>query len=172
MFIWAYSLTDRITGFGPVGRGSIPRKPVLKMVKLKDKNILAGFAILIGTTVGAGVLGIPYVTAKAGFFVGLIYIILIGFFIMLINLYLGEIILRTKGKHQIGGYAKKYFGKRGKNMVNFAFIFGVYSALVAYTFGIAESFSFLFFGNSSYSIFFGLGFAFFMSFLLWRGSKT
>ena len=29
--LWAYSLTDRIIGFGPVDRGSIPRRPIHKV---------------------------------------------------------------------------------------------------------------------------------------------
>lgn len=142
------------------------------MVETRTKKFLAGLAILIGTTIGAGVLGIPYVTAKAGFLISLVYILLIGLIIVLVSLYLGEIVLRTKGNHQLGGYAEKYFGKKGKLIVNFAMIFGTYAAIVAYIFGVGESFSFLFFANSFYSILFGLGFALFMSFLLWRGLKA
>ena len=82
-------------------------------MNLKTKTFIAGLAILIGTAIGAGILGIPYVVAKSGFLIGLGYIILLGLIILLVNLYLGEIILRTKGKHQLGGYAKKYLGKTG-----------------------------------------------------------
>ncbi len=38
-YSWAYSLTDRIPGFGPVDRGSIPRKPVLVCVLPKLSKI-------------------------------------------------------------------------------------------------------------------------------------
>ena len=138
----------------------------------QSKGFYAGLAILIGTCIGAGVLGIPYVVAKAGFLVGLGYILLIGLIIIFVNLYLGEIILRTKGKHQLPGYAEKYLGKKGKVFMQFALIFGIYSAIVAYIFGIGESFSFLFFGDSSYSLLIGIVFAGFMSLLLWRGLKA
>jgi len=138
----------------------------------KTKKFLAGLAVLIGSAIGAGVLGIPYVASKAGFLVGVGYILLIGSIIFVVNLYLGEIILRTKGKHQLGGYAAKYLGKKGRFFMNFAIAFLVYAAIVAYTFGIAESFSFLFFGDSSYSILIGVVFAMFMSTLLWRGLKA
>ena len=37
-----------------------------------NKKILTGTSILIGTCVGAGVLGIPYVAAQSGFIVALI----------------------------------------------------------------------------------------------------
>ncbi|MBI2004334.1 GerAB/ArcD/ProY family transporter [Candidatus Pacearchaeota archaeon] len=138
----------------------------------KTKTFLAGISILIGTAIGAGVLGIPYVVAKSGFLIGAIHILLIGAIILLANLYLGEIMLRTKGKHQLGGYAKKYLGKTGSFFMSFAFIFGVYSAILAYLIGISESFSFLFFNNFNYAILIGILFGIFMSYLLWRGLKA
>lgn len=57
-------------------------------MNLKTKTFLAGISILIGTAIGAGVLGIPYVVSKSGFLVGAIHIILIGAIILLANLYL------------------------------------------------------------------------------------
>jgi len=141
-------------------------------METKTKKFFTGLAILIGTAIGAGVLGIPYVVARAGFLVGLGYILLVGLIIIFINLYFGEIILRTKGRHHLPGYAEKYLGKKGKVFMQFALIFGIYSAIVAYIFGVGESFSFLFFGDSSYSLLIGFVFACFMSFLLWRGLKA
>lgn len=138
---------------------------------VKENKFLSGIAILIGTIIGAGVLGIPYVVARAGLVLGIIYILLLGFIVLLINLYLGEVILRTKGKHHLQGYAEKYLGKKGKFFMNLAVIFVVYSAIIAYTLGIGESFSFLFFGNFDYSILIGLAFALFMSLLIAKGLK-
>ena len=138
----------------------------------KNKTFLAGISILIGTAIGAGVLGIPYVVAKSGFLIGAIHILLIGAIILLANLYLGEIVLRTKGKHQLGGYARKYLGKTGSFFMSFAIIFSVYSAIIAYLVGISGSFSFLFFGNFNYAILIGILFGVFMSYLLWRGLKA
>ncbi len=138
----------------------------------KNKLFLAGTSILIGTAIGAGILGIPYVVAKSGFLIGLVHLLLLGAIILLTNLYLGEIILRTNGKHQLGGYAKKYLGKTGKFFMSFAFIFGIYSAILAYLVGISESFSFLFYGNFNYSILIGILFGVFMSYLLFRGLRA
>lgn len=135
------------------------------------KKLLIGISILVGTCIGAGVLGIPYVAAQAGFFVALAYIFLIGILILTVNLYLGEISLRTKGKHQLPGYAKKYLGKRWRWAMEFATVFGIYSAIIAYLLGMGESLSFLFFGNSNYTTFLGIGVGLLMSGLLWRGIK-
>lgn len=137
-----------------------------------NKKLLTGTSILIGTCVGAGVLGLPYVAAQAGFFTSLVYIIIIGLITYLINLYLGEVSLRTKEKHQIVGYAEKYLGKRGKKLMEFATIFGIYAAIIAYMVGVGESLSFLVLGDTNYSIIFGLFFGVIMSGLLWSGKKS
>jgi len=136
------------------------------------KRLWTGISILVGTSIGAGFLGIPYVAAQAGFFVAFAYIILLGLIILLVNLYLGEIALRTKGNHQIPGYAKKYLGKKGRFFSQFASIFAIYSAIVAYMIGVGESFSFLFLGNSGYAVLLGILFGLGMSGLLWRGVRT
>lgn len=135
----------------------------------RGKEYFSAVAVLVGMCIGAGVLGIPYVAAQSGFFVALGYILFIGGIILLVNLYLGEISLSTKGKHQIAGYAEKYLGKKGNYAMRFATIFGIYSAIVAYLLGVGESVSFLVFGNVGYSLVFGILFGIFMSFLLWGG---
>ena len=60
------------------------------------KSFFIAVSVLVGTCIGAGVLGIPYVAAKAGFLVALAYILLIGAMILIVNLCLGEVTLRTK----------------------------------------------------------------------------
>ena len=136
----------------------------------KEKGVfLVAISILVGTCIGAGFLGIPYVASKVGFFPAIGYIILLGIVILLVNLYLGEISLRTKGDYQIPGYAKKYLGKTGITLSKFATIFVIYSAVIAYMLGIGESISFLIFSNSNYVILFGIFVGLFMSTFLWKG---
>lgn len=134
-----------------------------------NKTFLSGLAIFLGTCIGAGILGLPYVISKTGFLIGAGYIILIGLIILLVNLYLGEVILRTKEKYQLAGYAEKYLGAKGKILMNFAIVFGIYSAIVAYIFAIGDSLSFLFFQNLSYAFMFSILFSILMSFILWKG---
>ncbi|MCK5624465.1 amino acid permease [Candidatus Pacearchaeota archaeon] len=141
-------------------------------MKQEKKKFWSATSIFIGTCIGAGVLGIPYVAAQAGFFVALAYILLIGIIILFVNLYMGEIVLRTKGNHQLVGYAKRYLGEKGKKFMEFAFVFGIYAAIVAYMLGIGESISFLIFGDSSYTTLFGILFGAGMSGLLWGKMKV
>jgi len=96
------------------------------------KNFILALSVLIGTIVGAGIFGIPYVIAKSGIIPGLFYFIVLGMAVALILLLFGEVILRTKEKHRLIGYAQKYLGGWGKNLITLAVIVGVTGALLAY----------------------------------------
>ncbi len=110
-----------------------------KESKFLNNSYYAAIAIMIGLIVGAGILGIPYVIAKAGFLVGLVIIVAIGLVFLVLNLYMGEIVLRTKGKHQLTGYMEKYLGKFGKLGMTLSMMFGIYGALTAYLIGEGET---------------------------------
>lgn len=113
---------------------------------------------LMGTIIGAGILGIPYVVAKSGFLLGLFWILGLGAAFLLLNLFVGEIVLRTKTKHQLAGYAEKYLGQWGKLAMGVAVIFGTYGALTAYLIGEGATLYSLFSWGSPlmYSLFFFL----------------
>ena len=96
-------------------------------------------ATLTGTIIGAGVLAIPYSMKKAGFLTGLLNLAILSIVVLFLFLFVGEIVLRTKGNHQLTGYAEKYLGKKGKLFLMFAMVFGTYGALVAYTIGVGRS---------------------------------
>ncbi len=139
--------------------------------KMVSKTTIAA-STLIGTIIGAGFLGIPYVVMKSGFGLGIINMIIIFGAIVLTKLYLGEIVLRTKGNHQLTGYAEKYLGKKGKILMFLSLIFGVYAAILAYLIAEGESFSYLFFGTTQYQLYFGIGFWFILSIMTYIGMKA
>ena len=97
-----------------------------------NKNFLYATATLVGTIIGVGIFGIPFVISKSGFLIGLSWLILLGAVSILINLSYGEIILRTKGIHRLTGYAEKYLGLWGKRLAAISLLFGFYGALLAY----------------------------------------
>ena len=136
---------------------------------MKRGLLLAAIATLTGTIMGAGFLGIPGIVAKSGFLIGALHIIAIGLIIMFINLCLGEISLRTKGLHQLPGYARRYLGKFGYGLMVFSMIFGIYSALVAYLIGEGQSLSFALFGTTSYAFYMSLAFFILMASLVYAG---
>ena len=126
-------------------------------------------ATLIGTIIGAGVLGIPYVIAKSGFWLGSLEILVIGVAMLFLNLFLGEVVLRTEGKHQLVGYMEKYLGRWGKRLMMLSMTFGIYGALVAYIVGGGEVLKTIFGGPA---ILYSLLFFALAAFIVYRGIKA
>ncbi|MCX6707771.1 MAG: amino acid permease, partial [Candidatus Woesearchaeota archaeon] len=122
-------------------------------------ELFEAIATIVGCIIGAGILGIPYVIAKSGFITGAMLIILLGIVIIVLYLYLGEIVLRTKGKHQLTGYAEKYLGRWGKFLMMISMLVGLYGALIAYFIGEGDELSAIFGGSPIYYtiLFFLLG---------------
>ncbi|MBS3163396.1 GerAB/ArcD/ProY family transporter [Candidatus Woesearchaeota archaeon] len=132
------------------------------------KEVFRAAATLMGTIIGAGVLGIPYVVAKAGFLTGLVDILFIGVMMLVLNLYLGETVLRTKEDHQLTGLANKYLGNKGKYIMFASILIGDYGALIAYLMGEGASLSAIFGGKA---LIWSFVFFFIAAFLVFRGIK-
>lgn len=141
------------------------------MVKKNTKLVFITTTTLAGTTIGAGILGLPYVFSKTGFFIGIGWLIFLGLIMLFVNLTLGEITLRTKDTHQLPGYARKYLGKKAEKIMLIAVLFGIYSALLAYLIGEGESLSLLLTGTLKYSVIFGTLFWGIITLLLREGLK-
>jgi len=99
---------------------------------MKNKNFFLSVALLLGTTIGAGIFGIPYVISRSGIIPGFFYFLILGIVVLLIHLFFGEIVLRTQEKHRLPGYAKKYLGNWGEVLAVFSTIFGSILVLLAY----------------------------------------
>ena len=136
-----------------------------------NKRFWATTFTLTGTIVGAGILGLPYVFSRSGILIGIGWLLILGLIVMFVNLCLGEVSLRTKGKHHLVGYAEKYLGKWGGGLMFFAVVFGIYSALIAYLIGESQSLSLLVTGSLDYAIYFAVGFWILMTLLLRKGLK-
>jgi len=136
-----------------------------------NKNFFYATAILIGTIVGAGMFGIPYVVAQSGFLIGAIFLLVLTAVSLLIHLIYGEVVCRTQEKHRLVGYAGYYLGKKGKIIITFSLLFGLYGALLVYIIisgeflsaifspligGSAFIYSLIFFAIGSLAVFIGL----------------
>ncbi|MFP4424612.1 MAG: aromatic amino acid transport family protein [Candidatus Woesearchaeota archaeon] len=100
-----------------------------------DMHELGAIATLVGCIVGAGMFAIPYAVAQAGFLTGLLIILVIGLCALTVNLYVGEVFLRTEGNHALTTLASRYLGKKGKGIMKTAMILGIYGGLIAYIIG-------------------------------------
>lgn len=126
-------------------------------------------ATLMGTVIGAGVLGIPYVIAQSGLTLGIINLLVVGFALLVLHLCLGEISLRTKGFHQLSGYMEKYLGKIGKHFMAFSMMVGIYGAMTAYIIGEGEILKTIFGGHP---LIYSLAFFILVSVIIYSGLKA
>ena len=120
-----------------------------------------------------GIFGIPFSFAKAGFATSLGFLIFAGFLSLAVNLIFGEVVLRTKEKHQFTGYAKIYLGQGAKNIAALAWFASLYGALLAYII-ISGNFLFNIFISQFYlsPVFYSFLFFVFGSLALLAGLRT
>jgi len=104
-----------------------------------NKNTFYAVAALIGTIIGAGVLGIPYTFAKSGVLLGLCNLVLVGGVVLLMNLMLGEVTLRTRKSHMLPKLAERFLGQTGKKLMFVALFAVIWGAMIAYLIGVGKS---------------------------------
>ena len=132
-------------------------------------SLIEGAALITSGTIGAGVLGIPFVVATVGVWIGMVYIITLGCLMMGLNLLIGELAIRTGEPLQLVGLARRYLGPWGARLMTvlmYALLFGV---LNVYIIGEGETLAALF-GGSSFA--WSLGFFVVVTCLIALGMRT
>ncbi len=112
-------------------------------VEKRKISSLEGLAILIGTLVGAGVLGLPYAASQVGLFPALVLL----FGIMLFMLFTAFIVLKTSaemGGAQMSTIAQKTLGNVGGWIMYLSIAIMGFGAFLAYISGIGSIFTSLF----------------------------
>jgi len=138
---------------------------------MKDKKFFFAISILLGTIVGAGIFGIPHVIARSGIIPGFFYLLILGGAVLLIHLFFGEIVLRTKEKHRLVGYAQKYLGNWGRILITISTILGLTGALLAYIILSGDFLKIIFSFLNLPSFYFSLMFWAILSYFIFRGIK-
>ena len=116
-------------------------------IRIRERlNLYEAIALIVGATIGAGILGIPYAVSQAGILIGVVYIVGLGLLMASINLMVGEVASRTLRSLQIVGLAGKYAGKKGRRMMSILFYTQVFSILILYLIAEGEILSSLFAG--------------------------
>ncbi len=95
-------------------------------------SFFSGLSLLFGTIVGAGVFALPYVIAKSGALLGLVWLGVLGALMATLHVCYGEVCLRTEGRHRLVGYASIYLGRWGKIAATLSALVGTAGALLAY----------------------------------------
>lgn len=97
-----------------------------------NKNFWLAVFALVGTTIGAGIFSLPYAFFKAGFIISAIEFIVLVAAVLLIQLIIGEIALRTKGKKRFISYAEEYLSYKWKLFVTISTLLGGMGVLLVY----------------------------------------
>jgi len=95
-------------------------------------NFIKALSIFVGTIIGVGIFGLPWVAAKSGFFVLFFYFLLIGAVSTIIHLTIAEIVVGTKEKHRFPGYVYKYLGKNWGRISLATMCFSLFGSQLAF----------------------------------------
>ncbi len=95
-------------------------------------QVLSGSSLIAGTAIGAGMLGIPLVTSKSGFYPGVVMTLVVWLFMLITGFLLLEATLWMKERTSFLSLANHFLGKTGRWIVGALFIFLYGSLMVAY----------------------------------------
>ena len=95
-------------------------------------RVISGTCLISGTTIGAGMLGIPLVTAQAGFLPGVIISLLVWAFMLITGLMFLEATLLMPDGANLLSITERFLGKGMKRLSGIMFIFLYYCLLIAY----------------------------------------
>lgn len=118
-------------------------------LEVKQLSFWEGVALIVGTTIGAGILSMAYASRKAGYMPLLFWLVLVGFISTLSMLYVAECTLRSNSNHQLSGLARCYLGKFGSWAIFCAVVVNTMGGLTAYTSSSGQILSQLLGGSST-----------------------
>lgn len=96
------------------------------------KRFLLSYGMFTGGVIGVGVFALPAVLQKAGLFVFLIYLLVVAVVVWLVHRWYLSVVLATKGRHRLPGYARLHLGAPLSRICAVANILAFTGALVAY----------------------------------------
>lgn len=97
------------------------------------KDYLPPTFTLVGTTIGAGILALPYAFSQGGIVSAYLSTAVVACLMLLLNLVYAEVLTHSNGKHQLAGYVGELLGRKGKLLATIAVVVGANGALLAYT---------------------------------------
>lgn len=95
-------------------------------------RILSGSLLIAGTTVGAGMLGIPLMTFQAGYYPALAITLLVWIFMFCTGHLFLEVTLWMPDGSNILSMARRFWGAKGEILAGLTFLFLYYCLMVAY----------------------------------------
>lgn len=93
---------------------------------------ISAIGVLANYIIGVGMFSLPYITSRVGIWTMFGYFLLLGTFIILINLFYAELALKSPDYKRLPGFAKFYLGNSGEKIALITIIIGIYGAILAY----------------------------------------
>ena len=103
-----------------------------KEQSISVRNIVSASLLIGGTSIGAGMLGIPLVSAQAGFAPAFFITLIVWFFMYCTGILFLEATLWMHKGANVLSMAERFLGKKGKIFSGSIFIFLYYCLMVAY----------------------------------------
>ncbi len=88
--------------------------------------------LLVGTIVGVGMFGIPFVFVRAGFLTGVIELAILAAAAALVHFAYAEVVLATPELHRLPGYVRRYLGPTAGQISRLSYLAGLSGSLLAY----------------------------------------
>ena len=101
-------------------------------MRINVNKVISGTMLIVGTTIGAGILGIPLLTARAGFWPAILITILVWIFMVCTGLLYLESTLWMHQDANILSMTKRFLGRWGAVCSGVVYLFLYYCLLVAY----------------------------------------
>ncbi|TSC68836.1 MAG: aromatic amino acid permease [Parcubacteria group bacterium Gr01-1014_66] len=93
---------------------------------------ISAILILVSMIIGAGMFGLPFAFAEAGFWIGTCILIVVTAMMIVLHLAYAEIVRLTPGSHRLPGYAEMYLGSIPGTCAKISALLGVGGTLIAY----------------------------------------
>jgi tyrosine-specific transport protein len=104
----------------------------------KPGSVLGGSFLIAGTSIGAGMLALPFVTGVSGFWPGLTISFLSWLYMLCTGLLFLEVTLWMPDGSNVLSMTRRFLGRVGQWLGGLCFLFLYYCLLIAYFSGIAE----------------------------------
>lgn len=108
------------------------------VLKTEKITFVEGVAMIVGTNIGAGILGISYAARQAGYLPLLFWLVVAGLITTVTMLYVAEATLRTRQHEQLSGLAQRYVGTAGSWLMFASVAVNALGALIAYMSGSGD----------------------------------
>lgn len=95
-------------------------------------KFLKALSVFVGTIIGVGIFGLPYVASGAGFFVIFIYFLAMSSIAIVIHWLFGKVALGTENLYRLPGFVGEYMGQNWKKITLLTIGSGLIGAILAY----------------------------------------